>query len=75
MSGIDELFKIISSPTYKESYAQSKSAGTCLRCGRPAKGFTNFSSELEYRISALCQSCQKECFSRSTVERFSTKIP
>jgi len=75
MSRIDELFKIISSPTYKESYAQSKAANTCVRCGRAAKGFTGFSSELEYRISALCQSCQEECFSRPTVERFTTKIP
>ena len=75
MSRIDELFKIIASPTYKEAYAQSKTANTCVRCGRPAKGFTSFSSELEYRISALCQGCQEECFSTLTGDRFTTKIP
>jgi len=75
MSRSDELFSIISSPTYKESYAQSKSANTCVRCGRPAKGFTNFSSELEYRISALCQSCQDECFCRPAVDRSTPRIP
>ena len=75
MRTIDNLFQILSSATYKESYAQAKAANTCLRCGRPAKGFTDFSSELEYRISALCQSCQNECFSRSAVDRFIPGIP
>jgi len=74
MRRIDNLFQIISSATYQESYAQAKAANTCLRCGRPAKGFTDFSSELEYRISAFCQSCQNECFSRSAVDMFTPKI-
>jgi hypothetical protein len=75
MSRIDELFKIISSPTYKESYARSKSANTCVRCGGPAKGFTSFSSELEYRISALCQNCQDECFSGAAIDGSTPQNP
>jgi hypothetical protein len=70
MRRIDNLFQLISGPTYKESYAQAKAANICLRCGRPANGFTDGSSELEYRISALCQSCQEECFSRPAFDRF-----
>jgi hypothetical protein len=75
MMRIDELFKLVSSPTYKESYARAKAANTCLRCGCPAKGFTGFSSELEYRISALCQRCQDEFLCRPAVDRFSSRIP
>ena len=74
MRRIDNLFQIISSATYKESYAQAKAANLCLRCGRPAKGFTDCSSELEYRISALCQSCQEECFSMTAVDGFTPRI-
>jgi hypothetical protein len=75
MRRIDNLFQLISSATYKESYAQAKAANICLRCGRPANGFSDGSSELEYRISALCQSCQDECFSRAAVDGFTPKIP
>jgi hypothetical protein len=74
MRRIDNLFQLISSGTYKNSFAQAKAANICLRCGRPAKGFTDCSSELEYRISALCQSCQEECFSRPAVDRFTPRI-
>jgi NMD protein affecting ribosome stability and mRNA decay len=68
MRGVDRIFQTFSSPRYRESYARAKSANTCLVCGRPANGFTDFSSEFEYRISALCQSCQKEVFSEIAVE-------
>ena len=75
MRGLDRLLQIISSPRYEESYARAKSAYTCLICGRPANGFTDLSSELEYRISALCQVCQKECFSGTSLDSPAMKSP
>ena len=57
-----ELLQICAEASYKVNYAKSKARGTCIRCGKPAKEFRDASARLEYKISALCQKCQDECF-------------
>ena len=56
------LLDIFSSPTYKANYAKAKATNTCIRCGKPAKVFREASARIEYKVSALCQRCQDECF-------------
>ena len=57
-----ELLEIFSATTYRASYINAKAGKTCLRCGKPAKAFRDASARLEYKVSALCQMCQDECF-------------
>ena len=56
------LLEIFSSADYVKNYTQAKATKTCLRCGNPAKEFKDISTEFEYRISALCQTCQDKLF-------------
>jgi hypothetical protein len=56
------LAEIFSSPAYGESYTHAKATNTCVRCKGPAKAFRDPLAELEYKISALCQVCQDDCF-------------
>lgn len=53
-----ELVKICKSPDYKKKFIDSKTSKTCILCNMPANGFRDKSAELEYSISALCQTCQ-----------------
>jgi hypothetical protein len=53
-----ELGELLSCSDYRQKYAKAKSTSTCINCEKPAKDFRDVSSELEYKISALCQSCQ-----------------
>lgn len=55
-----DLKELLSCSDYSRKYAQAKATGTCINCENPAKDFNDASSELEYKISALCQSCQDE---------------
>ena len=57
-----ELLEIFSAATYRSSYTNAKAGKTCIRCGKPAKAFRDSSARLEYKVSALCQRCQDECF-------------
>jgi hypothetical protein len=58
------LMEIFRSPGYRENYLRAKASGTCIHCGKPAVGFKDASSSLEYRVSALCQRCQDTLFSK-----------
>ena len=62
MTKVHELLEIFSANTYKANYIKSKATNTCIRCGKPAKVFRDASARFEYKISALCQKCQDECF-------------
>ena len=62
MTKVQELLEIFSATTYKANYTKSKATSTCIRCGKTAKVFRNASARFEYKISALCQKCQDECF-------------
>jgi hypothetical protein len=62
MAKILELQEIFSAATYRSSYTNAKNRKTCIRCGNPAKAFRDASARLEYKVSALCQRCQDECF-------------
>lgn len=53
-----DLLELLSCSDYRKKYAQAKATGTCVNCEKPAKDFKDVSCELEYKISALCQSCQ-----------------
>ena len=57
-----ELLEIFSATKYRSSYTNAKAGKTCIRCGKPAKAFRDASARLEYKVSALCQRCQDECF-------------
>ncbi len=58
MTRFDELVKIFGEDNYRIRYIEAKMHNTCIRCGKPAKEFSDASARLEYRISALCQRCQ-----------------
>jgi hypothetical protein len=58
-----ELVKICRSPDYKTKFLDSKTKGTCILCDMPARRFRDKSAELEYSISALCQTCQDTLYS------------
>ncbi|RJR31072.1 MAG: hypothetical protein C4576_32235 [Desulfobacteraceae bacterium] len=49
---------------YKERYAMPKTTRICMRCGEPVLESESPSSELEYRISALCQRCRDQIIYR-----------
>ena len=57
-----DLLELLSCPDYSKKHAQAKATGTCINCEKTAKDFRNVASELEYKISALCQSCQDILF-------------
>jgi len=59
-----ELLEIFSATKYRAGYINAKAGKTCIRCGKPAKAFRDASARLEYKVSALCQMCQDECFTR-----------
>jgi len=57
-SGFLELLK---------SYRERREAGLCPHCGRDPKDFPCFRdnvSEIEYKISGLCQNCQDLFFNQ-----------
>jgi hypothetical protein len=62
MAELLELLEIVSMPSYEANYLKSKATSTCIRCGRPANRFRDASARLEYKVSALCQKCQDECY-------------
>jgi len=53
-----DILELLSRSDYRKKYEQAKATRTCINCEKPANDFRDVSSELEYRISALCQSCQ-----------------
>jgi len=62
MAGIGELHKILTGQDYPYRYHAAKAMGTCILCGEKASLFRSASSQLEYRVSGLCQECQDEHF-------------
>jgi hypothetical protein len=66
MAGFGELQKILAQQDYPELYHAAKAKGTCILCGDRALIFRDPSSQLEYRVSGLCQKCQDKHFSGGT---------
>jgi hypothetical protein len=63
MSDHEEILRIFSAEDYKAKYLHAKASGTCISCGSRIDNFLqNPYSNLEYRISALCQDCQDRFF-------------
>jgi hypothetical protein len=62
MAELLELLEVLSTPSYKANYLKSKATSTCIRCGRLANKFRDSSARLEYKVSALCQKCQDDCY-------------
>ena len=56
------LLEVLSAPSYKADYLESKATSTCIRCGRAVNEFRDASARLEYNVSALCEKCQDECY-------------
>ena len=59
-----DLVELFSRTDYKIKYSLAKANGTCINCGNPAREFRDVSGTFEYRISALCQTCQDELFTK-----------
>ena len=62
MATLQELLDLFVEAKYKKRYATAKATGVCILCGKPAVVFRDSSARFEYSVSALCQSCQDECF-------------
>jgi len=67
MAGIEELQKILTGQDYRYRYHAAKAMGTCILCGQRALLFRSASSQLEYRVSELCQECQDNHFNGGRV--------
>jgi len=67
MAGIGELQKILTGQDYQYKYHAAKATGTCILYGEKASLFRSASSQLEYRVSGLCQGCQDKHFNGGRV--------
>lgn len=67
MAGLAELRKIRTRQDYRYRYHSAKATGTCILCGQRALLFRSASSQLEYRVSRLCQECQDKHLSGAAV--------
>jgi hypothetical protein len=67
MTGIAALQKVLADQDYRYRYHNAKATGTCILCGENAMLFTSASSQMEYRVSAICQDCQDKHFKTSAV--------
>jgi len=57
-----DLMELFSASNYSANYMHAKATKTCIRCQKSAGTFRNAAARAEYRVSALCQQCQDECF-------------
>ncbi len=62
MPGFEGLQKMITELDYQYRYHSAKAKGTCILCGKRAVLFKSASSQMEYRVSGLCQECQDKHF-------------
>jgi hypothetical protein len=62
MADVIQLQKMLTEPDYRHRYHLAKATKTCILCSERAVVFRSASSQLEYRISALCQECQDRLF-------------
>ena len=61
----EKLMDCLSSPSYDARYRNAKASESCILCGRRVKEFHTLSAKFEYQISALCEPCQRACFSNT----------
>lgn len=59
---MSEFLDISSMNIYGRSRSECLSKNTCVSCGNTADKFDSDVEKREYKISALCSSCQKEIF-------------
>lgn len=59
MDRLKELIDVLSDEKVEERTFRSRQAHTCKICQKPAVTFTSEFSECEYRLSAICEDCQK----------------
>lgn len=62
MEALSELIRILSESSVSQSESRARATQTCKLCGGPARSFRDWVSELEYKISAICQQCQNRYF-------------
>jgi hypothetical protein len=62
MSRAQELINVLSEEAVIAREAVAKAHGLCKICGKPAMGFRTQRAEVEYSISAICESCQDYFF-------------
>ena len=59
---ISELIGVLSEAAVIARSFQARQERTCKICGKPARSFRTPFSELEYRLSLICQACQDYYF-------------
>jgi hypothetical protein len=69
MAGFRQLQKMVTGEDYPTRYHTAKATQTCILCGERALLFRSASSELEYRVSGLCQECQDKHFASALDSR------
>jgi hypothetical protein len=67
MADFEQLQKILTGQDYQYRYHAAKAIGACILCGQRAQLFRSASSQLEYRVSGLCQECQDKHLSGAAV--------
>lgn len=62
MDRLQELIEVLGDKTVASRGHVAKHQKTCKICCRPATHFRTDFSELEYRLSSICQECQDYYF-------------
>jgi hypothetical protein len=62
MNRIQELIGVLGDEAVVARSFDAKRDRTCKICGQPAGPFRTPLSELEYKLSSICQSCQDYYF-------------
>jgi len=63
MSRAQELINVLSEEEVIARESIAKAHGLCKICGKPVREFRTHRAEVEYSISAICESCQDYFFS------------
>jgi hypothetical protein len=58
MNRVEELINTLSDEKVASRSYRAKMNHTCKICSKPARSFRTPFSELEYKISSICQECQ-----------------
>jgi len=58
MNRIEELIHVLETDSVRRRSGIARAEKRCKICGQPAVTFRTLRAELEYNLSAICESCQ-----------------
>lgn len=61
---IETSLEDLSMEIFGRSFSLALAGNACVKCGKPATEFTNELSRAEYKITAMCETCQNEYYNK-----------